>query len=319
MNAVRSLCCLCALMGATAAPAMQLALPSTALQAASVSESLGSQRLPVSAYDGGDMRTIWAEGAIRTDAWQLAHGGMTSLQILAPLRDQLLAEGFEVLFECADADCGGFDFRYALEVLPAPEMHVDLGDYRYLLAQRGMSGDPEYVTLLVSRSAERGFVQITTVGAGAELPAQVVTATKSPDPVAQIAPDTPVANSELASLPDQLQQTGRAVLADLSFKTGSSQLAEQPSDSLRALADFLKTQTDRSVVLVGHTDAEGALDSNINLSRKRADAVRAHLVDSFGIPADRIQAEGVGYLAPLTSNETAEGRSANRRVEVILK
>ena len=318
MCPVRSLCCLGALIGATAAPATQLALPSTAQQAATLSETLGSQRLPISAYDNGHMQTVWAEGAIRTDAWQMAHGGMTSLQILAPLRDQLVQAGYEVRFECADLDCGGFDFRYALEVLPAPEMHVDLGDYRYLLAQRDTAEAEDFVTLLVSRSAERGFVQITTVGAAAAVIPQVVTATKSPDPVAQL---TPVTNVDLgaASLPVQLQETGRAVLADLSFQTGSSKLAEGGADSLQALAAFLVAEPERSVVLVGHTDAEGALDSNINLSRQRADAVRAHLVSTLGIAPERVRAEGVGYLAPLTTNETAEGRSANRRVEVILK
>ena len=50
----------------------------------------------------------------------MALGGQTTLQILAPLRDQLSEAGYEIIFECAANDCGGFDFRYALDLLPEP-------------------------------------------------------------------------------------------------------------------------------------------------------------------------------------------------------
>ena len=309
--------CLAALTAPMGAGAMTLDLPSTAARSASSAEPFGSQRLPITGYQSGDMETIWAEGAIRTDAFRLVHGGMTSLQMLAPLRAQLTDAGYDILFECADSDCGGFDFRYALEVLPAPDMHVDLGDFRYVTAQRGTGDNPDYVTLLVSRSAEHGFVQITAIGSDAVQPEKIVAATKSPDP--QVALPAPVMETPVG-LPEALKATGRAVLADLEFPTGSSKLAEDgPVQSLTELAAFLQMRPERSVVLVGHTDAEGALESNIDLSRQRADAVRQHLVQSLGIAPDRVQAEGVGYLAPLTTNDTPEGRSANRRVEVILK
>jgi len=71
------------------------------------------------------------------------------------------------------------------------------------------------------------------------------------------------------------------------------------------------------VVLVGHTDASGALAPNIALSRARAQAVRAALV-ALGAKADQIGAEGAGYLAPRATNLTPEGRAQNRRVEVML-
>lgn len=309
--------CVAALTAPACLSAMPLDLPSTAARSASTAEPFGSQRLPISGYQAGAMETVWAEGAIRTDAFRLAHGGRTSLQLLAPLRAQLTEAGYDIIFECADTDCGGFDFRYALEVLPAPDMHVDLGDFRYVTARRGADDAPDYVTLLVSRSAQHGFVQVTAIGTDAVVADKVVTATKSPEP-GDVLPD-PVAEGPVGGLPEQLKATGRAVLADLQFPTGSSRLGDESVGSLVELARFLETRPDRSVVLVGHTDAEGALESNIDLSRQRADAVRQHLIQSLGIAPDRVRAEGVGYLAPLTTNETAEGRSANRRVEVILK
>ena len=305
--------------------AAPLDFPSTAIRAAAEADGIGSQRVPITGHAGGAMQTIWAEGDIRHEAWHMVTGGQTTLQILAPLRDQLTAAGYDVIFECADVDCGGFDFRYALPLLPEPDMHVDLGDFRYLAAQRAGDPQPEYVTLLVSRSSERGFIQVTTIGAAPPADAELATSTKSPLPGADLLPlPQPEAQADAPSpdilpLPQRLEAKGRAVLGDLTFRTGSAELDAADFDSLAALADYLKAQPDRAVVLVGHTDAEGALDSNIALSRRRADAVRARLVQQLGVPPAQVVAEGVGYLAPLTSNRTEEGRSANRRVEVILK
>jgi len=104
----------------------------------------------------------------------------------------------------------------------------------------------------------------------------------------------------------------------LIFATGASALSGARYDSLARLADYLIANPDRRVVLVGHTDAEGPLEGNIALSRARASAVRQVLIDDFGAPSDRIDAEGIGFLAPRASNATDAGRQANRRVEVVL-
>ena len=71
-------------------------------------------------------------------------------------------------------------------------------------------------------------------------------------------------------------------------------------------------------MLVGHTDTVGSLDANIALSRRRAEAVRARLVEAHGVDGARIDARGVGYLAPAVANDSDEGREANRRVEAVL-
>jgi len=72
------------------------------------------------------------------------------------------------------------------------------------------------------------------------------------------------------------------------------------------------------IALVGHTDTVGGLQGNIALSRERAQAVRQRLIDDYDIAPERVEAEGTGYLAPLATNRTAEGREANRRVEAVL-
>jgi outer membrane protein OmpA-like peptidoglycan-associated protein len=72
------------------------------------------------------------------------------------------------------------------------------------------------------------------------------------------------------------------------------------------------------VFIVGHTDSQGAYEHNMTLSRQRAEAVAAALSSSYRIARDRLYTAGVGYLAPVGSNATDEGRALNRRVELVV-
>ncbi|RMD92848.1 MAG: OmpA family protein [Alphaproteobacteria bacterium] len=295
---------------------MSLELPWPAQETADQRLGHDSYRLPVSPWREGRMEEIRAEGPIVTRAWRVMASGMTTLQILAPLREQLLAAGFEPLCECSDRDCGGFDFRFHAEILPEPEMHVDLGDFRYLAARRESPAGPEYVALVVSRSEETGFVQLTHIGGEAESPA-LTASTKSPDAASLQLPQA--APAEPGSLVDALMAQGRATLEDLRFATGASGLEGESFESLEALAAFLRADPSRRVMIVGHTDSQGSLEGNIALSRKRAQAVVDLLVSVYGVSPDQLSAEGVGYLSPRASNDTEEGRALNRRVEAVLQ
>ncbi len=116
----------------------------------------------------------------------------------------------------------------------------------------------------------------------------------------------------------RLQENGHAVLLDLTFETGSSSLGEGTFASLEALAGFLRSDPSLRVALVGHTDATGALDTNVALSKRRAASVLERLVEAYGIARSQLEAQGMGYLSPITTNRSAEGREQNRRVEAVL-
>ncbi|MEZ5716440.1 MAG: OmpA family protein [Paracoccaceae bacterium] len=307
---------------AGAARALDLSLPGNARETADRASSPDSYGIATGPYAGGALPLTDAEGAVNRSAWRIEAQGITTLQLLAPLRAQLTEAGFTPIFECEAAACGGFDFRYGLDVFPEPAMHVDLFDYRYLSARRaGEDGTADYVALLISRSANAGFVQIATVTPpGAAAPRTAASGTPARRP--QTAPATGTAGTarpgDTAPLAERLLSEGHAVLADLTFETGSSSLGAGDFASLAALADFLKDDPARRVALVGHTDAVGALDTNIALSKRRAASVLERLAGDYGIPRGQLTAEGMGYLSPVTTNLTAEGREQNRRVEAVL-
>lgn len=307
--------------------ALDLRFPGPAESTASRSEALASIRLPIGPYAAGSLPTQLAEGALDQMAFRISLSQPSTLELLQSLRDQVAAAGYEVLFECETDACGGYDFRYGTEILPEPEMHVDLGDFRYLAARRGGSDKVEYLALIVSRSSQDGFVQVTRVGKAGQVARDAIATTlsassKSPDLTAGKA--TALASAKpgqsvpgLAELGNRLELGQSQVLEDLVFASGSSSLAAGDYVSLAVLADWLKANDQRKVTLVGHTDASGGLAGNIRLSQLRAESVRQFLLFTHKVAPAQVQAEGVGYLAPRDSNQTEEGRHRNRRVEVI--
>ena len=293
---------------ASHAAAQTLSFPSNATLSREISTPLESYVMPVGPWKEGAMPTQTGEGQLTQQAWRIAATGLTSLQLMRPLRDQLRNDGFTIVFECKDQDCGGFDFRFSTLVMPPPDMQVNLGDFRYLAATRETDGDPELVSVIASRSASAGYVQVTRMGeaggsiAEAEAPALRATSTTVPS----------------TDMAQALTDAGHAVLAGLTFDTGSSQLAAGDFEILQTLADYLAAQPNLTVALVGHTDSSGSLDGDIALSKRRAGSVLERLVVDYGVARRQLDAQGMGYLSPIASNLTDAGRDANRRVEVIV-
>ena len=120
-----------------------------------------------------------------------------------------------------------------------------------------------------------------------------------------------------------VKQEERGMVITLSgsvlFASGKSELLASAQAKLSEVSDALTQQNpDSSIVVEGHTDSQGKADFNIELSTKRAQAVRDYLA-SHGVAPDRIRAVGVGFSRPIADNATAEGRANNRRVEIVVQ
>lgn len=106
-------------------------------------------------------------------------------------------------------------------------------------------------------------------------------------------------------------------LGDVLFAFDQSDLQPGAMQSLYRLTRFLEEYPDRELLIEGHTDSIGSAAYNADLSRRRADAVRSFL-ESQGISGDRVVGTGLGKAYPVATNDTAEGRQRNRRVEIVI-
>ncbi len=118
----------------------------------------------------------------------------------------------------------------------------------------------------------------------------------------------------------QTREAARSIvltLPDVSFAPGETRLTPSVTRRLSPLADYLKANPRRKVVVKGYTDDTGSHEVNIALSNQRAQAVKTYLVHNH-VDAGRILTIGYGEADPVASNKTAGGRRENRRVEIVL-
>lgn len=101
------------------------------------------------------------------------------------------------------------------------------------------------------------------------------------------------------------------------FDIDASRIRSAHSPMLDRAAEILKRSM-RPILIEGHTDNDGALAYNRALSEARANAVAQALI-ARGVPAERITTKGMAYLRPIASNDTAQGRALNRRVEILVR
>ena len=112
----------------------------------------------------------------------------------------------------------------------------------------------------------------------------------------------------------EVTAAGTWIFNDVQFESGKTALKAGSSDSLDKVAALLKENPDLKLEIQGHTDSTGNAASNYRLSEKRANAVKAYLVER-GISVNRLNAKGYGPSKPIADNGTLEGRAKNRRVE----
>jgi outer membrane protein OmpA-like peptidoglycan-associated protein len=124
--------------------------------------------------------------------------------------------------------------------------------------------------------------------------------------------------AQLADL--QAKQTERGIVitfGDVLFNTDQAQLTEGGQRTIAKLAQVLSQNPDRSVMVEGFTDSTGTSSHNLELSQRRAEAVRSALM-GMGVEGTRISTRGYGEAYPIAGNDSAGNRQLNRRVEIVL-
>jgi outer membrane protein OmpA-like peptidoglycan-associated protein len=116
---------------------------------------------------------------------------------------------------------------------------------------------------------------------------------------------------------DVLERDGRVATQGILFATGSARIRPESTPTLNQIGRMLRDHPELQISIEGHTDADGDEASNQDLSQRRADAVKTHLVEELGVAADRLETAGFGETRPVADNTSPEGKQQNRRVELV--
>ena len=219
----------------------------------------------------------------------------------------------EILFSGAEGSLDNGDDRFVDQVYHGriPDRIYNLlllnRENAYLAGRYNWNGRDVYVQVYTFANSEGRSTSLVRKG---RVSALVETVEAGP-----AHPPTPLVTSE--QMADEINRTGRIALYGLYFDTGRTDLKSESKPTLEQIADLLKREPNLKLLVVGHTDNVGNFETNRDLSQRRAESVVNALVTGFGIAPDRLIPFGVSYAAPVASNATPEGRSQNRRVELV--
>lgn len=252
-------------------------------------------RLQAAAFKDGqptDARTL--EGRVTRIAYRTGPGP-SILEVSRNFESQLVKAGFEALLACNADDCGGIPFSEKVDALPIPAMWIDGFDFRYFSGCKKEGAAELYAAVLTSKNNDDVYVQLVVATVG-------VMENKMID---------------AAEMAKGLGEKGHIAIYGIYFDTDKAIIKPESAPTLAEMAKLLGSQPALTVFIVGHTDSQGSFEHNMTLSQQRADAVAAALATTYKIPRGRMKTAGLGFLAPVGSNATDEGRALNRRVELV--
>ena len=244
--------------------------------------------------DGQPAEALRPEGKTTRIAYR-SNPGPSMLEVFRNFETQLIKIGFEKLLACDTDACGGIPFTEAIDALPIPQMWIDGFNYHYFAGRRTEGARETYASVVVSENNRDIYAQLT------------VTETR------------PMENRmvDAAAMSKGLRETGRIALYGIYFDTDKAVLKPESRPALEQIAKLLAGEAQLNVFIVGHTDSQGPYAYNLDLSRRRAEAIAEELVKHYRIGAPRLRTAGVAHLAPVGSNGSEAGRALNRRVELV--
>lgn len=283
-----------------------------------VGRYVGSEVTQFKSADFDEVRLLEAPLDLETDGEKLTEGNSlrlegkvlrirydapkdrSSLEVMRNYEESLAAKGFETVFACADAGCfktRKSSFRFAFV--------GDDGQINYRF-------DKGVRYRLVHLARPTGDVWAAVIVAGDVGPmVRVIAVDVKPMQAGQIA------FLDAGAMAQAIAAGGRVALYGIQFDFDKAEIKPESRPTLDEIGKFLKAEPSLSVVVTGHTDAKGAFDYNVDLSRRRAAAVVADLTTRYGIAADRLTPFGAGMASPIAGNDDETGRAKNRRVELV--
>jgi OOP family OmpA-OmpF porin len=251
-------------------------------------------QLPLSkATDGKYEKSQHLEGKV-TAIYYKTPEGRSALEIYRNYEMGLKSGGFQTLFACAKT-CGD----------PPPS-----GTFPIVDAFGNYSSETRFQAAKLTRAAGDVYVALWVYDSTFDVKAFLA--------VVEVKPmEAGLVTVNAASLASDIGRTGHASVYGIYFDTGKADVKPESDATLAEIAKLLQQTPGLKLYVVGHTDNVGTLASNLDLSKRRGDAVVKVLSTRYSIAATGLSSQGDGPTAPVASNDSEEGRAKNRRVELV--
>jgi len=231
----------------------------------------------------------------------------STLEIYNNYKSALEEAGFDIIFSGTEEELTGHwtvQLYRDINPLPPGDAHrltITQEDFRYLSAElieeKSEDYGDIYVSFITTRNNKRVGIQV--------------------DIIEVASPAEDLIEVNLDNIAREIEKKGSVSIHNIYFDTGKAVLKLESEEALTKIADFLNQKPDIKLYVVGHTDSQGSLEFNMDLSTRRAEAVVKALINEYDIDSERLKAKGIAFLAPEASNESEKGRAFNRRVELV--
>ena len=229
----------------------------------------------------------------------VAPPGRSVLEVFRNYQAALRNGGFVTLFTCGPQGCGS-------TIANAYANSGDSADYW------GPEHGIHYISAKLARPEGDVYVSLLIDDQGGDSRANVELYVIETKPM-----ESGLITVNAATLANYINRTGHASVYGIYFDTGKADVKPESDATMKEIAKLLQGQPQLRLYVVGHTDNQGALDQNMDLSRRRAEAVMSALTTKYAVPASRLRAYGCGPYSPVASNDSENGRAKNRRVELV--
>lgn len=237
------------------------------------------------------------EGKIYRIFYSLPTDAGSVYEIFSNYLNALKSSGAEILFNCKNAeDCGKYFWDHLRKLDGKIQMPAYYGEELAYIAAKFSKGETGYyITIIPGYGLSEMGYEVTVIEVK-EMQQQIT----------------------LDGIEKAMDEKGKVSLYGILFDTGSDVIQPSSFAEIELIAKYLKNRSAVKVYIVGHTDNTGSYQTNMDLSNRRANAVKEVLTSKYGIAADRMTPSGVGPVAPERKNTTESGRAKNRRVEIVL-
>ncbi|MEO6172389.1 MAG: DUF4892 domain-containing protein, partial [Arenimonas sp.] len=257
----------------------------------------------------------------------VAPEGRSAVEVLRNYMDEIRAKGGKAIYGCNGTACGGdmhgndhgggtqglLEKLYPHERLKTPNFSngncastMDVNEQRFVVYRVPSENGDIYLAVYIYNVQDDLYCKAFNDRTMAMIIA-----------IEPKAREQKMVTVSAAEMQQAINSSGRIALYGIYFDTNKTDIKPESDAAIEQIAALLKANANLKVFIVGHTDNVGSNTANMDLSKRRANAVMGDLASRHGVNAAQMESAGIGMLSPLASNDDEAGRSKNRRVELV--